>query len=119
MRTASFKPTVHLLVCTNRRLPDDPLYGSGGGCSDRGEAVFQAFKDRIAADGAYTAIWATRTGCIGVCPKIGATVAVYPTQGLWTEVEVADVPRLYEDARATLVRDGRAGGGGGGAGNKP
>lgn len=59
--------------------------------------MFQAFKSRIAADGAYNAVWATQTGCIGVCPKAGATVATYPEQTLLTEVEVADVPALYEE----------------------
>jgi (2Fe-2S) ferredoxin len=44
--------------------------------------------------------WVTQTQCLGICPKKGATVAIYPQQHIWSEVEVADVPALLGPALA-------------------
>ena len=46
--------------------------------------------------GAYASVWVTQTGCMGICPRRGATVALYPEQRIFTEVEAEDALRLYE-----------------------
>jgi (2Fe-2S) ferredoxin len=95
MRTVPLVPSLHLFVCANRRAADDPL---GGGCGDAGDAVFDALKAEVARRGAYRAVWVTRTHCLGICPKRGATVAVYPRQAILTEIEATDAPSLFDRA---------------------
>jgi (2Fe-2S) ferredoxin len=95
MRAAPLVPRVHLFVCANRRSADDPL---GGGCGDAGDLVFDALKAEVAKRGAYRAVWVTRTYCLGVCPKRGATVAVYPRQRIVAEVEPSDAAPLFQSA---------------------
>jgi hypothetical protein len=84
-------PRLHLFVCTNRRDASSPL---GTGCADRGDRVYQRLKDEVARRGAYRDVWVTQTGCLGLCPKQGATVAVYPRQRILVEVEENDCDAL-------------------------
>jgi (2Fe-2S) ferredoxin len=105
MRQAPFRPQLHFFVCANQRAADSPL---GAGCGERGVAVFSLLKACVAADRAYQSVWVTQTGCLGVCPKQGATVAVYglaTESALLTEVTPDDARRLYDDARASIERE--------------
>jgi (2Fe-2S) ferredoxin len=52
-------------------------------------------KEEVASRRAFQTVWVTQTQCLGVCPRRGATVAIYPRQALLTEVAVADVPELF------------------------
>ena len=97
MRPALLAPAVHFFVCANRRLPDSPL---GVGCGDAGEAVYAALKEEVARRGAYRTAWVTQTLCLGVCPKRGCTVAMYPRQKILSEVEPSDAAALFADALA-------------------
>jgi (2Fe-2S) ferredoxin len=92
-----FAPKVHLFVCANQRPPDAPL---GPGCGASGRDVYEALKEEVATRRAYQAVWVTQTKCLGVCPKQGATVAVYRGGHgqILSEVVVADVPRLFASA---------------------
>jgi hypothetical protein len=84
-------PRLHLFVCANRR-EGSPL---GPGCGDRGDALYDALKAEVAARGEHTTTWVTKTHCLGICPKSGATVARYPGKDPILEgVEVADVAAL-------------------------
>jgi (2Fe-2S) ferredoxin len=89
-------PRLHLFVCANRR-EGSPL---GPGCGPHGEAVYDALKRAVAARGAVASTWITKTHCLGICPKHGATVARYPTgigssaSSIVTEVEPSDVDVL-------------------------
>ena len=94
MKAATFRPKVHFFVCCNRR-ENSPL---GPGCSAHGDAVYAALKRRVQRDGRIQSVWVTQTGCLGICPAKGATVAVYPEQAIATEVEADDVDALYEAA---------------------
>jgi hypothetical protein len=87
VRSSPLLPTLHVFVCTNRRDPSSPL---GGGCGERGERVYEGLKDEVARRGDYRATWITQTGCLGLCPKHGATVAIYPEQKVLVEVEEGD-----------------------------
>jgi hypothetical protein len=97
MRPASLEPRLHVLVCTNRRDAGSPL---GDGCAKRGEAVYAALKAEVDRRRAHTTVWITRTYCLGICPKNGATVAVHaatPRVGeprVFLEVEPNDVEAL-------------------------
>jgi hypothetical protein len=94
MRTA-IGPRLHLFVCKNRREEGSPL---GTGCADRGEALYVALKDAIGKRGLVASTWVTKTDCLGICPKRGATVARYPATSrggpILADVEVADVDAL-------------------------
>jgi (2Fe-2S) ferredoxin len=67
-------PRVHLFVCANRR-EGSPL---GPGCAERGEALYAALKDEVGRRGRIADVWVTKTHCLGICPKRGATLARWP-----------------------------------------
>jgi hypothetical protein len=92
MREAGIRPTLHLFVCANERAPG-PL---GEGCGARGEAVYAALKASVAARGAHAAVWVTKTYCLGLCPKTGCTVAMYPSGRIVAEVEPGDAAKLLD-----------------------
>jgi predicted metal-binding protein len=91
MRPSLTAPRLHLFVCANRREPGSSL---GPGCGEHGEALYDELKRGVARAGAHTSIWVTKTHCLGVCPKVGATVAVYPAGRILADVEVADADAL-------------------------
>lgn len=101
MQSAPTRPTVHFFVCGNRRPADHAL---GPGCGARGEAVFARLKERVACDREYHRIWVTQTACIGMCPRNGATVAIYPEGRLLTEVGADEADSLYDEAAVALRR---------------
>jgi (2Fe-2S) ferredoxin len=87
MREAPLLPGLHFFVCAHRRPSDSPL---GSGCADRGEEVFQTLKDEVARRARFADVWVTKTQCLGVCPREGATVALYPEGRIVTEVTRED-----------------------------
>ena len=95
-------PAAQLFVCVNRRPPGDPL---GEGCGAHGDTVYDTAKRVVLGARAASKIWITRTYCLGICPKQGATVqrlvqrAGAPS-ALFTEVTSADVPALLKDLLA-------------------
>jgi (2Fe-2S) ferredoxin len=91
-------PTAHLFVCSNRRPADSPL---GPGCGTAGEEVFAALKQAVLGKGRAASVWVTQTQCLGICPKRGATVAIYPEGAIFAEAVTADVAALLERAEKT------------------
>lgn len=92
MRAAP-SPRLHLFVCANRRE------GStlGPGCGERGDALYDALKAEVATRRQVVETWVTKTHCLGICPKRGATVARYPhATPICSDVEVGDVNALLE-----------------------
>jgi (2Fe-2S) ferredoxin len=101
---AALQPRLHLLVCTNAR-EGSPL---GPGCGARGDAVYDALKQAVAAAGATGSAWVTRTHCLGICPKRGATVARYPAPAegpIVTEVEPRDAAALLSAPAPVTLED--------------
>lgn len=97
MRPA-LRPNLHLFVCANRR-EGSPL---GPGCGKHGDALYDALKREVARSGRLADTWVTKTHCLGICPKEGATVARYPSaQPILSEVTLADIPALLEKAPDT------------------
>lgn len=92
MRVAT-SPRLHLFVCANRR-EGSPL---GPGCGERGDALYDALKAGVAARRSFAEIWVTKTHCLGICPKRGATVARYPgAEPILEGVELGDVDGLLD-----------------------
>jgi hypothetical protein len=103
-------PRLHLFVCANRR-EGSPL---GPGCGDHGEHLYAALKQEVAARGATVSTWITKTHCLGICPKHGATVARYSTgaggvgtskSAVVTEATPADVDTLLAEPSAPLAHE--------------
>jgi hypothetical protein len=93
----AIKPSLHLFVCTNAtRGEGSPL---GPGCSEHGEAVYDALKREVASRGKTRETWITRTFCLGICPKNGATVGRYPPREGHSPIETEIVP---EDVASLL-----------------
>lgn len=87
-------PKIHLFVCANRRDASSPL---GSGCGDRGEEVYGALKKKVAEAGAYATVWITKTHCLGICPRKGCTIAIYPEGTIASEVTTSDALQILED----------------------
>jgi (2Fe-2S) ferredoxin len=90
-------PEAHLFVCANRRPPDDPL---GPGCSAFGDRLYDALKAEVARRGLIRSVWVTKTHCLGICPKHGATTALYPSRAMWGGAEADDATTLLDAALA-------------------
>jgi (2Fe-2S) ferredoxin len=93
MRTAP-APRIHLFVCTNTR-DGSPL---GPGCGARGDAIYDAMKREVGERGRVRDVWVTRTHCLGICPKLGATIACWPMASpIRADVVPEDVPALLDE----------------------
>jgi hypothetical protein len=97
VRSPNLAPEVHLFVCANRRT-DSPL---GPGCGDYGEAVYADLKREVGDRGLVQQVWVTKTHCLGICPRRGATVATYfartgTKDALTTEVEAGDASTILD-----------------------
>lgn len=95
MQGVSLLPRTHVFVCANRREPGSPL---GKGCADHGDALYDALKKEVGRRGLVRAVWVTKTHCLGICPKHGATAAVYPRQAMWAGAEAGDATTLLDRA---------------------
>lgn len=93
MKLATLRPHAHVHVCTHRRRDDDPL---GGGCGERGEAVFAALARERVRRGLLREIWLSGSSCLGQCPKAGCTVAIGTLH--LVEVTADDVPAVLDEA---------------------
>jgi len=104
VRPSPLKPRVHLFVCANRREDGSPL---GPGCADAGERLFDILKSEVTRRREYGDVWITRTACMGVCPRRGAAVAMYPRQKLWADATPADAAAIYAQAIADVAEAAR------------
>lgn len=95
-------PRVHLFVCANRR-EGSPL---GPGCGERGDALYASLKEEVARRDRVADVWVTKTHCLGICPKAGATVARWPCAppgAVLTEVEPVHAGALLDGAEPTEI----------------
>ena len=88
-------PEAHLFVCANRRPVGDPL---GPGCGAHGDQVYTTLKEIVQRERRTVSTWITKTACLGLCPKQGATVASYSPKHangrIFIDVTAADVDQL-------------------------
>ncbi len=97
MKEISLLPEAQLFVCANRREEGSPL---GEGCSTHGEELFTELKRRTLTSGLASRVWVTKTACLGICPKRGATVALYPVKRFFADALVSDAETLVTMALA-------------------
>jgi (2Fe-2S) ferredoxin len=84
-------PRKHVFVCCNER--DD---GRDHCAKVGGWEIFRALKEHVKSHGLASRVWVTRTGCLGFCNRVGATVVVYPDQKWFLHVTMDDLPALLE-----------------------
>lgn len=95
MQPIRLVPTTHLFVCANQREPDSPL---GTGCAGHGEALYLALKDLVGRRGLVRSVWVTKTHCLGICPKGGATAVSFPAGRMWGGALAEEAAALLDDA---------------------
>lgn len=85
------KPLKHILVCTNERE-------TGKDCCShvKGYEIFRELKDWVKSSGLVGAVWVTRTGCLGFCNNVGATIVIYPEQIWFKEVKKEEVQSVKD-----------------------
>jgi predicted metal-binding protein len=93
MQPIRLVPEHHLFVCANRREAGSPL---GPGCSDAGDALYDRLKEEVPRRGLVRSLWITKTHCLGICPKDGATVALDPPKRMWAGAKADDAGTLIE-----------------------
>src|SRR5579859_7737995 len=86
-------PQAHVFVCANRRPDDSPL---GPGCGAAGEALFAELKRVALTRGRAATVWITQTQCLGICPKNGATVALYKAGAVYAEAVASDAAAILD-----------------------
>ena len=91
METIQYKPLKHILVCTNEREQGKDA------CSHvQGYEIFRELKDWTKSNGLASRVWVTRTGCLGFCNDVGATIVIYPDQ-LWFKAVKKDEVQKIKD----------------------
>ena len=91
MQQITQRPLKHILVCTNER-------GQGESCclNVKGQEIYRELKDFVKENGLRSIIWVTRTGCLGFCNDLGATVVIYPDQLWFKEVKQDEVQKIKD-----------------------
>ena len=83
-------PEKHIFVCVNERQDINK-----SACAKvSGNEVFKKLKEQALKRGLN--VWVTKTGCMGFCNNVGATVAIYPDKKLFTEVKEEDIEKILE-----------------------
>jgi predicted metal-binding protein len=94
-----------VLVCTHQRPPGVSKPSCG---EEQGMQLRDALKARLKEEGLKGPILCTKSGCLGVCPAHGTTVAVIPAPGSGLERQVfvvepdESVDEVYERLVACL-----------------
>ena len=91
MQQITYKPVKHILVCTNERASEKEC------CSKvDGYEIFRELKDWTKLNGLSAKVWVTRTGCLGFCNDIGATIVIYPDQLWFKEVKKEEIQKIKD-----------------------
>ena len=91
MQQIPYRPLKHILVCTNEREQGKEC------CSHvKGYEIFRELKDWVKSSGLASSIWVTRTGCLGFCNSVGATIVIYPDQLWFKEVKKEELQEIKD-----------------------
>ena len=91
MQQIQYKPLKHILVCTNEREQGKDC------CSHvKGLEIYRELKNFVKEKGLRSVVWVTRTGCLGFCNDVGATVVIYPDQLWFKEVKEEEVQKIKD-----------------------
>ncbi|MBZ0252050.1 MAG: (2Fe-2S) ferredoxin domain-containing protein [Candidatus Methylomirabilis sp.] len=88
---AKFATETQIYVCVNERDDGRPACGH-----HRGLEMRDALKKYVKDNKIFLDAIVIRSGCLGVCPKAGVTLAVYPECQWYTEATPEDVPEIIE-----------------------
>ena len=90
MQQINQRPLKHILVCVNER-PDREC------CAKvKGMEIFNELKQWARSSGLSSAVWVTKTGCLGFCNKEGTTIAIYPDQIWLKEAKIGDLESIKQ-----------------------
>lgn len=81
----------HVFICINEREDGKKSCGEATGM-----ALVNAFKDLVKTHKLNTEIRAQRAGCFDVC-NFGPAVVVYPEGIFYGNVQLNDVPEIFEE----------------------
>ena len=91
MQQIPYRPLKHILVCTNEREQGKEC------CSHvKGYEIFRELKGWVKSSGLASSIWVTRTGCLGFCNSVGATIVIYPDQLWFKEVKKEELQEIKD-----------------------
>ena len=86
---------VHVVVCTNERPEPKSCCRKVGG-----QELYFKLKNKLKDTGLIATHWATRTGCLGFCNDVGATITVHrkgePSKW-FSEVTDADFDAIWKE----------------------
>ena len=91
MQQIPYKPLKHVLVCTNERETGKDCCYHVQGCE-----IFRELKDWTKSSGLASSVWVTRTGCLGFCNNVGATIVIYPDQLWFREVKKEEIQKIKD-----------------------
>ncbi|MFT4031295.1 MAG: (2Fe-2S) ferredoxin domain-containing protein [Siphonobacter sp.] len=86
----------HVFICTNQKPAPKRSCGE-----EHGNALVEAFKNRLKELGLQIEIRAQKTGCLDVC-ALGPSLVVYPEGIFYGKVELEDVEEIIQ---SHLVND--------------
>lgn len=87
----------HVFVCTNQRE-----VGKDCCAHVSGMEIFQKLKEYVITNGLVNKIWVTKTGCLGFCNNVGATVLIYPEKKIFKHVTINEIPEIIEILKKDL-----------------
>ena len=91
LQQITLRPVKHILVCTNEREAGKEC------CSHvQGYEIFRELKDWTKLNGLSSRVWVTRTGCLGFCNSVGATIVIYPDQLWFKEVKKEEIQKIKD-----------------------
>ena len=62
----------------------------------KGYEIFRELKNWVKSNGLAGSVWVTRTGCLGFCHNVGATIVIYPNQIWFKEVKKEEVQNIKD-----------------------
>ena len=93
MKQITNRPIKHILVCVNERLDRECC------AKVKGMEIFQNLKQWTREKGLSSAVWVTKTGCLGFCNNEGTTIVIYPDQIWLKEIKIEDL----EDVKKMIL----------------
>lgn len=89
MKPADFSYKKHVFVCCNEREPGREC------CSAvNGKEIFYELKRWVMENGLTQSIWVTKTGCLGFCNDVGATIVVYPDKKWFLKTRMEELEKV-------------------------
>ena len=91
MKPADFSYKKHVFVCCNERE-------QGRECCSfvNGREIFYELKRWVIENGLTQSVWVTKTGCLGFCNDVGATIVIYPDKQWFLKTTMGELGKVKE-----------------------